>query len=167
MNVCQYALVLEGEIQQEVIQRIKNGPNNLLPLIETISTFQNRLTDLLIKTVDQKDSAYHYPDSETIQALVEIIDKDKSKCIISDDITPEAITNIYINLSIITNLVEKSLQFYNQAALNSTYEYEKIFFSSIAEIKKVLKRRLDSTLRVVYNSLWSKIGFAPFMFGKE
>jgi hypothetical protein len=64
-------------------------------------------------------------------------------------------------------LLEKSAQYYQQASLNSAHPVLKIFFSSLSEIKNILRRRAAAQVRIVSNDLWGKVGFAPFILGKD
>lgn len=165
MDTCCYALIMENSIKQEVMFRLQNGPLQLKPLLETISTCQEAFIDILQNTFD-KGNLSTYSEQDAIQTLFETIRLENKFEINSND-TTELVMNLYMTLSTLSIIIERSLQFYRQAANNSAYEYEKIFFNSLAEQKKVLKRRIESALRIVYNSLWSQVGFAPFIFGKE
>ncbi|MDD4600578.1 hypothetical protein SDC9_06095 [bioreactor metagenome] len=168
MRVCQYALLIENAIQQEVMLRLDNQPTQLQPLLELVNTFEDMLINILNQVVNNTTlKADTYSELDAIQILLETKGKYKDTLSLNDDLTSDTMVAMYMNLSAISNLIEKSLQFYRQAANNSAYEHDKLYFNSLVELKKVLKRRIDSVLRIVYNALWSKIGFAPFVFGKE
>lgn len=64
-------------------------------------------------------------------------------------------------------LIERSGQFYQQAANNSAYPSTKLFLSSLFQVRNIIRRRIGSILRVLYNNVWEEIGFAPFLLGKD
>lgn len=64
-------------------------------------------------------------------------------------------------------LYDKSFQYYQQASQNSPMPTDKYFLTSLAEIRRVTKLRIDTVIRVLSNEVWGQIGFAPFVLGKE
>ncbi|MPM48924.1 hypothetical protein SDC9_95651 [bioreactor metagenome] len=166
MNACRYAFIMENSIRQEVILRMQNDTMQLKPILEMVSTCQETLINILQQVISKVDLST-YPELNALQVLFDTNWTENFKFEICKGETTEQLMDLYMNLSALSSITERSLQFYRQAANNSAYEYEKIFFNSLAEQKKVIKRRIDSALRVVYNSLWSQVGFAPFIFGKE
>jgi len=62
---------------------------------------------------------------------------------------------------------DKLEQFYRQAALNSPHPLTRAYFQSLSENKTLFRRRIDGFLRSLYNDVWGKIGFAPFVLGRE
>lgn len=166
MDIHRYALIMENSIRQEVILRQQNCPMQLKPLLEMITNYQEAHINILQQVID-KDNLSTYPELNGLEKLFEINWTDNFKFEVHKDASIEQLMKLYMILSILSSIIEKSLQFYRQASSNSAYEYEKIFYNSLAEQKKVVKRRIDSALRIVYNILWSLVGFAPFIFGKE
>lgn len=77
------------------------------------------------------------------------------------------------NLQVLTTLwsiyiiIDKTTQFYQQAAANSAQPQTRLFFSSLTHVKKILRRRLDGIIQIYYNHYWGEIGFAPFALGKD
>ncbi|MCE5285464.1 MAG: hypothetical protein LLG02_06425 [Pelosinus sp.] len=63
-------------------------------------------------------------------------------------------------------LIERTAQYYQQAAANSAYPDQRQFFNSLSQCKLLLKKRIDSIMRIMYNHAWAEVGFAPFMLGK-
>jgi hypothetical protein len=76
-------------------------------------------------------------------------------------------TNDLVALWAIYAALDKSAQFYRQAVLNTPYPLPRLFWGSLAEIKTMMRRRVDGLLRVMYNGIWEQIGFAPFALGRE
>ncbi|MBP1764450.1 MAG: hypothetical protein H6Q65_1508 [Firmicutes bacterium] len=62
---------------------------------------------------------------------------------------------------------DKLEQFYRQAALNSPHPLTRAYFQSLSENKMLFRRRIGGFLRILYNDVWGKIGFAPFVLGRE
>jgi hypothetical protein len=73
----------------------------------------------------------------------------------------------YTALWCIHALLDKSAQFYQQAARQNIPEQERIFLGSVAELKLILHRRMDGVERVVANQVWKSVGFPPGLLGKE
>lgn len=63
--------------------------------------------------------------------------------------------------------LDRMEQFYRQAALNSAHPLTRTYFTSFAEAKMLLRRRTDALIRVLYNDMWGKVGFAPFTLRKD
>jgi hypothetical protein len=63
--------------------------------------------------------------------------------------------------------LDKTAQFYRQAALNTPHPLTRLFWGSLAETKSLMRRRVDGVLRIMYNNIWEQIGFAPFVLGRE
>jgi len=64
-------------------------------------------------------------------------------------------------------LMDRSGQFYQQAANNSAHPAARLFWGSLAEVKGMMRRRLDGVLRGFYNAAWTEVGYAPFVMGKD
>lgn len=63
--------------------------------------------------------------------------------------------------------IDKTVQFYQQAAANSAHPQTRLFFSSLSQVKSMLRRRLAGLIQIYYNHYWGEIGFAPFLLGKD
>lgn len=70
--------------------------------------------------------------------------------------------NSLIILWALEAMIEKSAQFYQQASQNSAYSSNKIFLSSIYQVKTMKRRKINALSRIVNNNIWSVIGFSPF-----
>ena len=59
-------------------------------------------------------------------------------------------------------LMQKSSQFYQQAAANTPYPSQQLFFNSLSQWKLLLRKRLEGAARHAHSKIWSEIGFSPF-----
>jgi hypothetical protein len=66
-------------------------------------------------------------------------------------------------------MMDKSHQFYQQAAHQETAESVSLhwFFQSVAEVKRMMNRRLSGLERTFANQAWKELGFPPGLLGKE
>ena len=74
---------------------------------------------------------------------------------------------IFCELTAISALIDRSAQFYSQSAANNSNPTLKLFLSSLAQVKNVLRGRLKGCIRSVSNDIWQEVGFAPFALGKD
>ena len=81
--------------------------------------------------------------------------------------TTNASLQVFTTLWPIYMAIDKTAQFYQQAAANSAQPQTRLFFSSLSHVKKILRRRLDGIIQIYYNHYWGEIGFAPFVLGKD
>lgn len=80
---------------------------------------------------------------------------------------PQAAEHSLMLLAMLQTLVDKSGQFYQQAALNAPYPAERLFYSSLAQCKQIQKKKVERLQRVAANHIWGKVGFAPLVLGKD
>jgi hypothetical protein len=64
-------------------------------------------------------------------------------------------------------MLDKSAQFYQQVSAHTDQVQLRLWLSSLAEIKIVLRRRIAAIERVVANQVWKSVGFAPGLLAKE
>lgn len=163
MECLNFAVALEYDIKKQIQNLHASSTCQTQSLLNLLMKLEDGFCDLL--TVAQAvKNASSYPEIETDSLVGADSMWDKvEEGILSD-------TNVTHNLVFmwsIYNLFEKSAQFYQQSMYNSPYPSTRLFFSSLFEVKKMIKRRLDMILRRIYNRVWSKVGFAPFLLGKE
>lgn len=79
----------------------------------------------------------------------------------------DAVLQRAIPLWTVHAFLERAVQYYHQAAVNSAYPREKAWYLSLEQIKLIEKRKVGGAVRIIYNQLWGELGFAPFMIGKE
>jgi hypothetical protein len=165
MNVLLCAATLEASIRQEIEAVTQQAPGELQPFWEVIGKFQVGF-ELLVDRAQYTDvDTGRYPGVDSAALL----GSDETWQKIQRDFAavPEKTISSLTALWMIQALVEKSGQFYQQAAANSAHPSARLFFSSLAETKNMLRRRVDGLMRVVYNEIWAEIGFAPFTLGKN
>lgn len=64
-------------------------------------------------------------------------------------------------------VIDRAEQYYRQAAQFSMQQQERLFFSSLAELKGKLRRKIDFVQRIISNQVWSVVGFSPGKLAKE
>ena len=64
-------------------------------------------------------------------------------------------------------MLDKASQFYLQASKQVEPPQLRLFFSNLAEIKLMLRRRVGAVERILANQAWKEIGFPPGLLGKE
>jgi hypothetical protein len=164
MTSFEFALSMETCITNEVKNLFNDAPDELIPLIEIIYRIQKEYKRLIDTAIIIKIDSESFPDIDI--------------SIIGNDVDWKDLASIYGNTSDLAieklisfwklyTLIEKSAQFYQQAALNSPHPAEKLFFASLAEIKHILRRRMKGILQIMYNHIWAEIGFAPIVIGKD
>ncbi|WP_371369195.1 hypothetical protein SRRS_24710 [Sporomusa rhizae] len=162
MNPIQFALEIETAISSEIASLADIVTENL-PFITLLEQFQDGFLQLLFAAEATNIDIAHYPNV------------DETKLLGLDTAWQEAInpSKINTNIKVLTKLwavytaIDKSVQFYHQAALNNAHPQTRIFFSSLSHVKKILQRRVNGIIQVYDNHYWGELGFAPFMLGKN
>jgi hypothetical protein len=165
MKVFQFAANLEAQIRQEVEVVMAQSPPELQAVVTAVGAFQAGI-ELLVDRAQYVDvDSGRYPEVNAAALLG------------PDGVWQEATASLgdwrestvvgLASLWFLIVLTEKSGQYYQQAALNSAHPATRLFFSSLAEVKGMLRRRLDGLLRQLYNAAWTQVGFAPFVLGKD
>ena len=159
----QIALSMETAIKEELEVQLNNSQvPELRPLVELL--IKGQISILQVLSQASNDTFAYNP--------IEI----SEKILGNDNVWKEAATiknntssssSCLVQLWILSSLLDKSSQYYRQTALNSAYQQSKLFFNSIAEVKVIQKRRIDSVLRSIYNIIWGDVGFAPFSLGRS
>ncbi len=148
-----FASQLEEALRQEVERLVIQAPPDTRPLLELVIAFEIRMQKLL-NTADDISvlDPVELIGEETlwIQASTNLLSK------------PHDYAATLILLWTLCDLTERSSRYYREAAANSPYPAHRLFFSSVAEVKRMIRRKLDNPLRTVYNEIWGTIGFAPF-----
>ncbi len=65
------------------------------------------------------------------------------------------------------SMLDKMAQYYLQAAKQVDLPQQRLFFSSLAEIKQKLRRRVGAVEQIQANQVWKQVGFPPGLLGKE
>lgn len=65
------------------------------------------------------------------------------------------------------SMLDKMAQYYLQAAKQVDSPQQRLLFSSLAEIKQKLRRRVGAVEQIQANQVWKQVGFPPGLLGKE
>lgn len=162
MNAIQYAIQLERQINNTLQLIATDADSRIIPLVEVLAKHQGKMLEILLAVENAGIAGYSQVE---IPALF-----DESKW-------QEAVAAVNFNSkSLVTQLsllwaiqafYDKSFQYYRQAGQNTPFPAEKYFFSSLAEVKNMIRRRIDAVSHVLSNEIWGEIGFAPYIIGKE
>ena len=64
-------------------------------------------------------------------------------------------------------MLDKMGQYYLQAAKQVNLPQQRLLFSSLAELKQKLRRRIGAVEQILSNQIWKEVGFPPGLLGKE
>ncbi len=160
----QFALELETLISNQLVKLAETGAAETLAVIELIRISQAEFTQVLTtaETIDVDSMAY--PGVSENQLLgSDTAWQQASRTVAAAGISFAGL-GVYWSLY---TVIDKAAQFYQQAAVNSAHPQARLFFSSLSQVKKMLRRRLDGIIHIYYNHFWGELGFAPFMLGKD
>jgi hypothetical protein len=165
MNSIEFAIIMETSVRQEFENVRREAPAELLPLLNLLLTLQTEYILLLEKAQIINGNTGNYPqpdDTALISSEADWQELVSAFAAVSPK-QPLALTTLWM----ICALSEKSSQFYQQAATNTPYQTTRLFLSSLAQIKNMLKRRINGVMRIMHNDVWGEVGFAPFLLGKD
>lgn len=158
-----FAADLEKNILAEVEKVVQSVSPAIRPAVHMLFLAEQGWNDLFTKKLGKNGDQYPLPDAETLLGC----DKDWQKIIESlKEAVPEGTGSLTL-FWMLYALVERTVQYYQQAAANSAYPAERLFFTSLAQYKILMKKRVGSLVRIMYNHAWAELGFAPFLLGKE
>lgn len=165
MQIFQFAAAMEASIRQETERIADQAPAGMEPVLSAVAAFQAEFELLIDRAQYTNVDTGSYPEINPATLL----GADGGWQAAGGPLKTAAGENIAVLTTLwqLSSLVEKSGQFYQQAALNSAHPSSRLYLSSLAEVKVMLRRRLDSLQRVVYNEVWAAVGFAPFVLGKD
>jgi hypothetical protein len=160
----QFALELETAINKKIDPLLETA--ELFPVITLINSFQQGFFKLLIiaKSIDVDTAKYPVVEAS------ELLGSDTAWQQLALQPTPsEVVENMdtLTTLWSICSLIDRSTQYYQQAAANNAHPATRLFFHSLAESKKIIRGRLAGIIHLMYNQYWGQLGFAPFMLGKD
>lgn len=155
-----YAQDIESSIVETVTQY--NNIQELKPAFNLLLDVEQKFLTILkdASCNDLHGYTFNIADLTTEKLWAEVLNG-FAKEIINMDV--RKITALWIAYT----LTEKSSQFYSQVSANSAYPSERLFFSSLAEVKNIIKRQLEKMIRISNNRIWSELDFAPFALKKE
>ncbi len=162
-----FALMLENSIEEELAQIMQHVPQEQ-PAYKSVLILVLKLQGLFKLDVEKAR------DVDAANQTYPLIDRDT---LVGSDHEWEQIVDAFSTLSLSSvnlptiwmmyGLIEKSAQFYQQAANNSAYPSTRLFFNSLFQVRSTVRRRIGGILRILYNITWEEIGFAPFQLGKD
>ncbi|HMM20496.1 MAG TPA: hypothetical protein PKA10_07130 [Selenomonadales bacterium] len=165
MREFQFAAAMEASIRQELERFMESAPQELQAALTMIGRFQAEFELLLDRAQLTNVDAGSYPEVNGEFLL----GADSSWQQLAGDfgvVRDKTAANLTV-LWAVHALMEKSGQFYQQAALNSAHPATRLLMASLGEVKSMARRRVDGLLRVIYNEVWADVGFAPSKLGKD
>lgn len=149
----QFAINLEAAVRYKAEYFMAQASEDTRPLLEMVISFEVRLEKLLnspqeVAVLDPFELMGE--ESLWLQASANLLAKPHDKA-----------ASIVL-LWILNDLTDHTIRFYQQAAANSSHPASRVFYSSVAEVKKMIRRKLGNPLWTLYNEVWGEIGFAPF-----
>ncbi len=165
MKQLQFAVKLETGIHRELKNLSTKGPPELISVTGGFVEAHAKLA-LMLNNISYDDLVKgKYQASELGQIMA--TDEEWRRQLAAFRVGPENSVDYLTALWTIHIWLDRSAQYYQQAARNSEYPSLRLFFENLAQLKQILKRRADSLLRTAYNAVWEEVGFAPFLLGKS
>lgn len=159
----QFAFELETSIDIQVAGLSAAATTGIAPIIALVDSCQKELLQILSIASKINIDTTPYPDINENQ----LIGSDTSwQLATQNTAATDACMPTLMTLWGIYAAIDKSVQFYQQAAANSAHPQTRLFFSSLNHVKKILRRRVDGVIQLYHNHYWGQLGFAPFMLGK-
>lgn len=165
MKTFQFAASLEAQIRQDVEVIVAQAPAGLKAVAAAVGKFQAEFELLLDRAqyVDVDTGRYPEVDAAILLGPDGVWQEAAAELAAAEETTVPGLAALWF----LHTLTVKSGQYYQQAALNSAHPATRLFLGSLAEVKTMLRRRLDGLLRQLYNAAWAEVGFAPFVLGKD
>lgn len=160
-----FAARLEAQVRLEGEALSAQAPAELKPVLDAFGKFQAEFELMLDRAqyTDVDTGRYPAVDSDVLLGPDSGWQVSAGRLGAAGDGAVPGLTVLWM----LHTMAEKTGQFYQQAAANSAHPATRLFLGSLAEVKGMLRRRLDGQLRVLYNAAWGEVGFAPFMLGKD
>lgn len=157
-----YAVKMEAALRQFLENNRLVWPAFLLPIIDDLTNLQSQLELILDKAASCADPA-RLP-AVNFTALT----GPQSVATFSNNVPDDdnTIAAAILVLWMLSGSLERMAQYYSQAAANSAHPTQQLFCRSLTEVKKISHRRVDGLLRVLYNRVWQRVGFAPYVLVK-
>lgn len=157
-----FAQSLERNILVEVERMSERALPAVAPAFELIVKLQHAWVDIF-SNIENKEG--EYPVLNTV--ILVGSDKEWQKIMALLGEVECRNTDCLVLISMVYAIIDKALQYYQQAASNTAFPSEQLFFTSLAKYKLLMKKRIDGIVRIIYNHAWSEVGFAPFVLGKN
>lgn len=164
METLTFAAAMEKSIGDN-IEKLGHGCSlGLQPVLHLLVAFHREFEMVLVRAKSAPDGQ-SLPELDTTQLLGPDETWRSLSAAFSADTVPDAMD--YTVLWSIHAMLDKSTQFYQQASRQSVQPHVRLFFGSIAELKGMLRRRMDGIERIAANQVWKAVGFPPGLLGKE
>ena len=154
------------ELETAIINHLDTIPTqaDIVPIISLILKSQKEFLELIstAKAINVDKAAYPPVDESSLLGK----DSDWQQLTVQKEIT-NANLQMLITLWQIATEIDKTAQFYQQAAANSAHPQTRIFFNSLSHVKRILLRRINGAIQSYCNYYWGELGFAPFVLGKD
>ena len=161
MEVIHYAIELEKQVDNTLVLLSDKAIEDIQLLCSILRNHEAEITTVLSSTLNNANS---FPQIN----LTELVnDVEWDKVITRLNSNPRVLLAQQPMLWILHTLYDRQFQFYYQAGQNSPKLDAKVFMSSLAQVKNLVRRRLEVISRVASNEAWGQLGFAPFVLGKE
>lgn len=164
MSTLTFAASMEKGIGAN-IEKLKPGCSpELCNVLELLSGFQREF-ELVMVRAQSLSAEQNMPELDTEHLLGS--DENWRKLTGAFSVDSPPIAQDYTVLWSVHAMLDKNTQFYQQASKHSMQPQVRLFFGSVAELKLMLRRRIDGVERVVANQVWKSVGFAPGLLGKD
>jgi hypothetical protein len=157
-----FAADLERNTLAELNRILENVPSIICPALTMLIAAEEGWNELF-NLIENNQQQYPALNTESLAGS----DKEWLKVIASLKEAQFQNTDSLTIFWMLYAIAERTTQYYQQAAANSAYPDERQFFISLAKCKLLLKKRIDSIMRIMYNHAWAEVGFAPFLLGKD
>lgn len=165
MDTIGFALELELAIEKTLTEFRPRCTDKLFNMLDMLVASQQEFVNVLTQADVTTPGRESFPVIETVR----VVGAEETWRLVTAtfraDEQPET-SNITVLWSVCA-CIDRSAQFYAQAAQNSASPQSRLFFGSLAELKQMLRRKVDGILRVNENQVWSVVGFPPGRLSKE
>jgi hypothetical protein len=154
-----FALQMEENNLSELLKQTQGTSDALSPAMNVFLTFQQQFLQTL------NEAALMEADTIALPPIASNIIPDEAEwqlIIAAYAQTNQDPAQQFLRLWLVNSVFEKTAAFYRQVSSSSTSPAVRLFTSSLAEIKKIMARRVESILRVCINKSWEQLGFCPF-----
>lgn len=136
----------------------------LQAVLEQLLIFQKEYVEV-VSLAEASKSGFNAVDIDALK----LMGKAESWALLLAEFNPEAppAANDFSILWCVCAMLDKSAQYYQQAARYETQPQMRISLASLAQMKSALRRRISGIERVVANQVWKAVGFAPGILAKE
>lgn len=164
METIQYAIELEMHIKKMIVVVSAGSDQQMILLADVLTKHQVKTIELLKAMQAEKGN---FDPQAKVSALLDDPECHGAIGGISGQGESSSVVSQSCILWMLYALYDRTFQYYRQASHNTQQPTSRYFYSSLAEVKNIIRRRLDAASRVLSNEVWGQVGFAPFIIGKE